>query len=66
MSGDPLQVAMDAISRPKRIRGEDGREVEERAIAETAQAIALCSDLEAAADGTRQNGVVMIPKPRRL
>lgn len=63
---DFLSEAALALVRAEEIRGEDGRVVRERSIADLTQAIALCSDLEADAAGTRQRGVVMIPKRRPL
>jgi hypothetical protein len=66
MAGSPLEIIADALSRPKKIRGEDGREVEERDISEITDAISLCSDLEADANGSRQRALVLKPKKRRL
>ncbi len=58
---DALAAGLVASGTQKRVRGEDGREVEFRSPSEIADSIAICQDLKAARSGGRQNAVVVSP-----
>lgn len=63
---EALAAGLVASGTQKRVRGEDGREVEFRSPSEIADAISICNDLSAARGGGRQNAIVVSPVRKPL